>query len=218
MQTKKLIKIVLSCCVLVGIPAAIAQTQIFSDVDNSSWYGPYVRAIAEKGIVNGYPDGSYHPAESVNRAELAKIIFNTIDTLEKQNKVLEARIESLESLNGIEVVDIPNTNSNNISVIDTSEIKTGQLQSNIIESVKKIEILSENVTGIKKVEGEVKNTGNQVLENVVIEINYLDSKEALIQSDTTYITPEILQPGELGKFSFTIPNITYYSYQIKAIQ
>jgi hypothetical protein len=43
----------------------------FSDVGTSHWAYRYVEFVAESGIVGGYPDGSYHPAQVCTRAEAA---------------------------------------------------------------------------------------------------------------------------------------------------
>lgn len=47
--------------------------QIFTDVAPNAWYARYVNYGKAKGIIGGYPDGSFHPDSLVNRAELAKI-------------------------------------------------------------------------------------------------------------------------------------------------
>ena len=43
----------------------------FSDVGTSHWAYRYVEFVAERRIVGGYPDGSYHPAQVCTRAEAA---------------------------------------------------------------------------------------------------------------------------------------------------
>jgi len=46
----------------------------FRDVMKGQWYVPFVEAAARLGIIKGYPDGSFRPANTVNRAEFAKMI------------------------------------------------------------------------------------------------------------------------------------------------
>lgn len=52
---------------------------ILQDVELTSWYGPYVRDVAEAGIVTGYKDtngqltGLFGPADNITLAQLAKI-------------------------------------------------------------------------------------------------------------------------------------------------
>jgi hypothetical protein len=47
----------------------------FSDVTDD-WYAPYVCYAKEAGWVDGYSDGTFLPAQKVNRAEAIKIILN----------------------------------------------------------------------------------------------------------------------------------------------
>ena len=49
----------------------------FSDVLEGQWYVKYVIACSEKGIINGDPEGTFRPADKVNRAEFTKIVVET---------------------------------------------------------------------------------------------------------------------------------------------
>lgn len=46
----------------------------FPDV-KSDWYAPYVCHARQKGIVQGYPDGSFHPERTINYVEALKILY-----------------------------------------------------------------------------------------------------------------------------------------------
>lgn len=48
----------------------------FSDVKSSDWFMPYVCFAYDKGIIKGYPDGSFGPGKNISFAEAAKIIVN----------------------------------------------------------------------------------------------------------------------------------------------
>ena len=48
----------------------------FSDVNPEEWYAPYVCAAQRRGIVQGYPNGTFKPGQSVNTAEAMKIVLN----------------------------------------------------------------------------------------------------------------------------------------------
>ena len=57
----------------------------FTDVDEGAWYAPYVRFANERSIIQGYPDGTFKPAQEVNFAEALKMAYNalrveTVDT------------------------------------------------------------------------------------------------------------------------------------------
>ncbi len=47
----------------------------FTDVAEGSWYAECVRDMAAKGLMNGYPDGSFAPNGTVTRAMAAKVLF-----------------------------------------------------------------------------------------------------------------------------------------------
>ncbi len=51
----------------------------FEDVLGGEWYAQYVCAAKEDGIVRGYEDGTFKPAQSVNLAESMKIMYNVLD-------------------------------------------------------------------------------------------------------------------------------------------
>lgn len=46
----------------------------FSDVSADEMYFAGIEFLVSEGIVNGYPDGTYKPANTLNRAEMMKII------------------------------------------------------------------------------------------------------------------------------------------------
>ncbi|MGX8699624.1 MAG: S-layer homology domain-containing protein, partial [bacterium] len=46
----------------------------FSDVPANAWYAEAVGKIAGLGVVAGYPDGTFHPNQSITRAEFATMI------------------------------------------------------------------------------------------------------------------------------------------------
>lgn len=51
----------------------------FSDTDDAAWYAPYLCAAAKRGIIAGYPDGTFKPSSDINFAEAAKIIASAAD-------------------------------------------------------------------------------------------------------------------------------------------
>lgn len=55
--------------------SATVSTSCFSDVDASAWYATVVCDAVAEGYVNGYPDGSFRPEQSVNRVEALKMIY-----------------------------------------------------------------------------------------------------------------------------------------------
>jgi hypothetical protein len=56
---------------------ATACTLTFSDVPVGSTFYQYIRCLACRGIINGYPDGTFKPGNNVTRGQLSKIVSNS---------------------------------------------------------------------------------------------------------------------------------------------
>jgi len=57
-----------------------AQSEpIFSDVSANEWYANYVHTAKKLGIINGYPNGFFMPAQAVNKVEAVKIILKALN-------------------------------------------------------------------------------------------------------------------------------------------
>lgn len=63
----------MSACLKENVSSA-ASTIFFSDVSRDAWYAIDVCFAKTKDLINGYPDGTYRPAHSINFVEAAKII------------------------------------------------------------------------------------------------------------------------------------------------
>jgi len=55
-------------------PLALAS---FPDVTNETQYAPAILSLTEKGILNGYGDGTFGPEKTLTRAELLKIVLES---------------------------------------------------------------------------------------------------------------------------------------------
>lgn len=55
------------------VDTANPQAELFSDTPSNQWYINYVKKARERGTVAGYPDGTFKPAQCVNRAEAVKM-------------------------------------------------------------------------------------------------------------------------------------------------
>lgn len=53
----------------------------FTDVPSTAWFAEFIDQANCLGFVNGYDDGSFRPANPVNRAEIAVILVNALESL-----------------------------------------------------------------------------------------------------------------------------------------
>lgn len=51
----------------------------FSDLENDHWAYSAIMTMSQKGIINGYGDGTFKPNNSVSRAEFAKMLVKSLD-------------------------------------------------------------------------------------------------------------------------------------------
>lgn len=49
--------------------------ECFTDVPEDAWFAPFICAAKRRGIVNGYPDGTFKPEQIVNIAEAMKMVL-----------------------------------------------------------------------------------------------------------------------------------------------
>lgn len=73
-------------------PPAPKETPIkpisFADVPENYWAAPYITALVQRDIMNGFPDKTFKPNSSINRAEFAALLdkaFNQQPTLQTPN-------------------------------------------------------------------------------------------------------------------------------------
>lgn len=75
---------------------ALAAQNPFSDVPADSWAYDAVKQLADNGIVDGYPDGTYQGQSNMTRYEMAQIVARamTKTDLDKADKVLVDKLAS----------------------------------------------------------------------------------------------------------------------------
>ena len=57
----------------------------FSDTDDGAWYAPYLENALSYEFIEGYGDGTFHPAHPITRAEAAKLVLLMMITNPKVN-------------------------------------------------------------------------------------------------------------------------------------
>jgi hypothetical protein len=74
---KKITVTILVALLLIGTITAYADSP-FSDLKSSNWAYQSVNAMKEKGIIEGFPDGSFKPAKSVTYGEFIKMLVSSM--------------------------------------------------------------------------------------------------------------------------------------------
>lgn len=69
-------------------PEIPSVTNGFSDMDQAPWAEDAVNRLADREIVNGYEDGTFHPSDSVTRAEFTKMIVVALGMYDPDATVL----------------------------------------------------------------------------------------------------------------------------------
>ncbi len=64
-------------CLAMQIDTAAGAAEFF-DVSDSAWYAPYIKALADNGIVTGFSDGGFHPDEGISRQDAAVMLWRCL--------------------------------------------------------------------------------------------------------------------------------------------
>ena len=114
----------ISCAVAAALaltcsaPAVPASAASYRDTNRTN-YEKAVDALSDAGIINGYPDGTFRPENSISRAEISKILssvilngYNEDDAEKADDKTVHADIRdsALMTGNGAAFKDVDRTN------------------------------------------------------------------------------------------------------------
>ena len=119
MFKKKLITSAITASLMMGIAStSFAATNPFSDVPADSWAYDAVTTLANDGVIDGYPDGTYQGQNTMTRYEMAQIVARAMakTDLEKADKVLVDKLatefaDELDNL-GVRVADLEKKSDN----------------------------------------------------------------------------------------------------------
>ena len=85
-------------------PGEAKGVDCFPDV-TEEWFAPYICYAKEKGIVSGYPDGTFLPGDEINLAEALKMIMSSYDFYVEAGADEEWYIPYYELANSIELLE-----------------------------------------------------------------------------------------------------------------
>ena len=63
----------------------------FSDVEGNEWYVNFLAAAIEYGLIEGMPDGTFHPLDNITRAEACTIVNRTLGRAPHEDHLLPWR-------------------------------------------------------------------------------------------------------------------------------
>ncbi|HBY19565.1 MAG: hypothetical protein A2X02_07060 [Bacteroidetes bacterium GWF2_29_10] len=141
----------LVCCI--GVNNIEASSLKFTDVSETAWYKSNVDQLVQKGIVNGYTDGTFKPNITVTKAQFVKMIIISLGYRDIQNsngywantyikKAMQIGILSPKEIN-IGEYESP------IIRADMAVIVTRALQESYAENIKDYKALIKDYDNIK---------------------------------------------------------------------
>ena len=81
---KNILKLLLSCAFLF---MSVIPAMAYPDVEESYWAYPQINDLTEKGVIIGYPDGTFQPDNNVTRAEFAAMVIRALG--QEHTKVIQ---------------------------------------------------------------------------------------------------------------------------------
>ena len=91
---KKQLAAIFAATVVLGVTTAFAANP-FSDVTPDSWAYQAVSQLANAGIVNGYPDGTFKGQNNITRYEMAQMVAKAMANQDRANAEQQAMINRL---------------------------------------------------------------------------------------------------------------------------
>ena len=91
---KKQFAAIFSATAVLGVTTAFAANP-FSDVTPDSWAYQAVSQLANAGIVNGYPDGTFKGQNNITRYEMAQMVAKAMANQDRANAEQQAMINRL---------------------------------------------------------------------------------------------------------------------------
>jgi len=101
---------------MLNIDANNSTAELFKDTYADQWYAPYVKTARARGTVEGYPDGTFKPAQCVARVEALKMAileFNETELPEPltEEQTLPTDVYTLRGITTIFYMRIQQTSS-----------------------------------------------------------------------------------------------------------
>lgn len=183
------------------------STTSFNDVKAQAWYTPYIAYCVEQHILNGFPDGGFHPEESISEKAFLKIVLGSLGYVDEKDFVWDTIYES--SLNLGLVVDV----KYKTQLTDN----TNYLRSDVVNVL--YGTLTNSVKGLKKRIIDLLIEANIVPRSTAVELGFV---KEIVQTkiDSVQVANDVTLKILLSKpvLSLVDSNITIYETNNKANQ
>lgn len=144
----------------------------YSDVDSNYWGYEAIKDLSDKGIVSGYPDGTFNPGKNITRAEfitiLMKVLFPNADVSTTSEYWANGSITLAEEKNILKIEEYTEFNPD----IDITRLEICKMISNSIEGLEGIE-LSE-LSDRKKFEDVSDDCEEAIIVAILSQLNILN--------------------------------------------
>lgn len=86
---KKIVAVILAVSTILANSVVFADdsSKRFNDVESNDWAFEYITELSNRGVINGYDDGSFKPTKTVSRAEWAKMMVDAVGLPTADNNV-----------------------------------------------------------------------------------------------------------------------------------
>lgn len=88
--------ILLLGCILLVIGLMNQKVHAFEDLNPSGESTPYIEEFYERGLIQGYPDGTFRPQREISRAEFVTLINRTFGYTEQSGQLLFSDVKGNE--------------------------------------------------------------------------------------------------------------------------
>ncbi len=169
------------------------NTSSFSDVGDGAWFLPYVCLAEQKGIIGGYPDGTFGFANLITFAEASKIITNTLiePTTEGTDIWYKPYVKKLEDHSAI-----PTTIENFSHKLTRGEM--AEIIWRLMENIRNMETSTYNILDGITTNGTV--THEAAFELDMINYEFSETELVVQQGDTV----TVVLNSVVGTHNFTI--------------
>lgn len=137
------IRLLILCLLLLSSQNAFAAP--FSDVKMSHWAYDAIKELSEKGVIQGFPDGSYKGDRTLTRFEISMVIARSLAAIEQMMESGMGSLITKTDLNTLEKLTVEFADE--LAILG---IKISGLENDMLVAKEDVAMLKRDVEGIKE--------------------------------------------------------------------